>query len=58
MLFAKGDTLNEKMVKKISKSRYENDKVLYNLYSSFVKNGGKANEVLSKQVVLTTFFKQ
>ena len=46
------------MVKKISKNAFENDIILYNLYSSFVKNGGKANEVLSKQVVLTTFFKQ
>ena len=58
MLFAKGDTINEKTVKKISKSRYEKDKVLYNLNSSFVKNGGKANEFLSKKVVLTTSFMQ
>ena len=41
VLFAKGDILNEKTVKKISKSRYAKDKVLYNLYSSFVKNGRK-----------------
>ena len=41
VLFAKGDILNEKTVKKISKSRYAKDKVLHNLYRSFVKNGGK-----------------
>ena len=58
VLFAKGDTLNEKTVKKISKSRYAKDKVLYSLYSSFVKNGGKANEFSSKKVILTTPFIQ
>ena len=44
MLFAKADTLNEKTVRNISKIRYAKDKVLYNMYSSFVKNGGKVNE--------------
>ena len=58
MLFANSDTLNEKRVKKILKSRYAKDKVLYNLYSSFVKNGGKAKEFSSKKVVLTTSFIQ
>ena len=58
MLFAKGDTLKEKAVKKISKNRYAKDKIFYNLYSSIVKNGGKANGFLSKKVVLTTPFIQ
>ena len=58
VLFAKGDRFNKKMVKKISKSRYAKDKVLYNLYSSFVKNGGKANGFSRKNVVLTTSFIQ
>ena len=53
VLFAKGDLLNKKTVKKISKSRYAKDKVLYNLYSSFVKSRGKASEFSSKKVVLT-----
>ena len=56
MLFAKGDMLNEKKVKKISKSRYTKDKVLCNLYSSFVKNASKAKEFSSKKAVLTTVF--
>ena len=56
MLFAKGDTLNEKTIKKISKSRYAKDKVLYNLYSRFVKNGGKTKEFSNKKVVLTKPF--
>ena len=58
LLFAKGDTFNEKKVTKISKSRYAKDRILHNLYKSFVKNGGKANEFSSKKVVLTTLFKQ
>ena len=58
LLFAKGDTFNEKKVTKISKSRYAKDRILHNLYKSFVKNGGKANEFSSKKVVLTTPFKQ
>ena len=58
VLFAKGDALNEKTVKKISKSRYAKDKVLYNLCSSFVKNGGKTKKFSSKKVVLTTPFIQ
>ena len=56
MLFAKGDMLNEKTIKKISKSRYAKDKVLYNLCSSFVKNGGKTMEFSNKKVVLITPF--
>ena len=58
MLFANGDMLNEKKVKKISKSRYTKDKVLCNLYSSFVKNASKAKEFSSKKAVLTTVFRQ
>ena len=58
VLFANGDTLNKKRVKKILKSRYAKDKVLHNLYSSFVKNGGKAKEFSSKEVVLTNPFTQ
>ena len=51
VVFAKVDTLSKKFVKKISKSRYAKGKALYNLYSSFVKNGGKAKEFSSKKVV-------
>ena len=58
MLFAKGDRLNEKTVRKISKSRYAKDNDLYNLYSSFVKYGRKAKKFSSKKVALTTPFKQ
>ena len=45
-------------LQKVTSSRYAKGKVLYNLYSSFVKNGGKANEFSSKKVVLTTPFIQ
>ena len=58
VVFAKVDTLSKKFVKKISKSRYAKGKALYNLYSSFVKNGGKAKEFSSKKVVLTIPFIQ
>ena len=51
MLYAKGDTLNKKKVNKISKNRHKQDNVLYTLYSSLIKNGGKANEFLSKKEI-------
>ena len=58
LLFAKDGTLNKKSGRKILKNRYAKNKVLYNLYSSFVENGGKANEFSSKKVVFPTPFIQ
>ena len=58
LLFAKDGTLNEKTGRKILKCRYAKNKVLYNLYSGFVENGGKANEFSSKKVIFPTLFIQ
>ena len=41
ILFAKGETLDDKTVKNISKSKYSKNIVLYNLYKEYIKNGGK-----------------
>ena len=35
VLFAKGDELNEKTVKKLAKSKYDKDAVLLNMYRKF-----------------------
>ena len=49
ILFAKGDELNEKTVKKLAKSRYDKDTVLLNLYMEFKK------ELKTKVVINTPF---
>ena len=41
VLFGKGKMLDNKTIKKISKSSYVKDNALLNLYNEFVKNGGK-----------------
>ena len=41
ILFAKGDGINKKNLKSISKSNYVKDKVLFNFYNDFIKEGGK-----------------
>ena len=41
LLFAKGETLEDKAVKKLSKSKYSKDIVSYNLYKEYIKNGEK-----------------
>ena len=58
VLFAKGETLDNKTIKKISKSSYVKDKVLLNLYNEFVKNGGKTSDFKDKKVVVNTPFTQ
>ena len=58
VLFAKGETLDNKTIKKNSKSSYVKDKVLLNLYNEFVKNGGKTSDFKSKKVIINTPFIQ
>ena len=58
VLFAKGETLDNKMIKKISKSSYVNGKLLLNLYNEFVKNGGKTSDFKDKKVIINTPFTQ
>ena len=57
-VYTKSETLNEKTVRNISKTRYAKNKILNNLHNSFIKSGGKANEFSSKKVVLTIPFIQ
>ena len=52
-LFAKGDELNEKTVKKLVKSRCDKDTVLLNLYREFKKKGGKIKELKTEAVINT-----
>ena len=58
VLFAKGETLDNKMIKKISKSSYVNGKLLLNLYNEFVKNGGKTSDFKDKKIIINTPFTQ
>ena len=41
ILFAKGETLDDKSVKNISKSKYSKDIMLHNLYKEYIKNREK-----------------
>ena len=36
ILFSKGDEINKKSLKSISKGNYVNDKVLFNFYNDFI----------------------
>lgn len=58
MLIPKGETLDDKTLKKILKSKYGKDIVLYNLYKECIKNGIKKGEFESKKIVITTPFVQ
>ena len=58
ILFAKGETLDDKTVKNISKSKYSKDIVLYNLYKEYIKNGGKKEDSKTKKIVTNTPFVQ
>ena len=50
ILFAKVETLEDKTVKKFSKSKYSKNIVLHNLYKEYVKNGGKINTLCSRRI--------
>ena len=41
ILFGKGETLDDKSVKNISKSKYSKDIMLHNLYKEYIKNREK-----------------
>ena len=58
MLFAKGDGINKKNLKSISKSNYVKDKVLFNFYNDFIKEGGKIQNLAKTNVVINTPFLQ
>ena len=58
VLLAKGETLDNKTIKKILKSSYVKDKVLLNLYNEFVKNGRKMSDFKDKKVIINTPFTQ
>ena len=58
MLFAKGETLEGRTVKKLSKSKYTKDVVLYNLYKEYTKNGGNKEDFKNKKIVINTPFVQ
>ena len=50
VLLAKGETLDNKTIKKILKSSYVKDKVLLNLYNEFVKNGRKMSDFKERKL--------
>ena len=58
ILFAKGDGINKKNLKSISKSNYVKDKVLINFYNEFIKEGGKTENLAKTNVVINTPFLQ
>ena len=58
VLFAKGETLENKTIKEISKNSYVKDKVLLNPYNKPVKNGGKTSDFKDKKVIINTPFTQ
>ena len=58
ILFAKGENLDDKTVKEISKSNYSKDIVLYNLYKEYIKTRGKKEDFKTKKIVINTPFVQ
>ena len=56
VLFAKGKTLDNKTITKISESSYVKDKALFNLCNEFVKNSGKTSDFKDKKVIINTPF--
>ena len=58
ILFAKGETLEDKTVKKLSKSKDSKDIVLFNLYKEYIKNGEKKEGFKTKKIVINTPFVQ
>ena len=58
ILFAKRETLEDKTVKKLSKSKYSKNIVLHNLYKEYIKNGAKKEDFKTKKIVINTSFIQ
>ena len=58
ILFAKREILEDKTVKKLSKSKYSKNIVLYNLYKEYIKNGAKKEDFKTKKIVINTLFIQ
>ena len=56
ILFAKRETLEDKTVKKLSKSKYSKNIVLHNLYKEYIKNGAKKEDFKTKKIVINTPF--
>ena len=58
ILFAKGNGINKKNLKSISKSNYVKDKVFFNFYNDFIKKTGKVEHLAKTNVVINTPFVQ
>ena len=58
ILFAKGNGINKKNLKSISKSNYVKDKVFFNFYNDFIKKTGKVEHLAKTNVVINTPFLQ
>ena len=58
ILFTRRDDLNEKTIKRLSRSRYDKDKVLINLYKEFKKEGGQVKNLKSVTVINTPFIQE
>ena len=55
ILFARGDDINEKTIKRLSGSRYKKDNILINFYKEFKKEGGQVKNLKSVAVINTPF---
>ena len=56
ILFASGDDLNQKTVKRLRKSAYGKDKILFNLYNEFISNNSNEN-ILKEQLLIPPLYK-
>ena len=54
VIFAQGETLDNKTIKFFLESSYVKNKVLLNLYKKFAKNGGKMSDFKDKKVIINT----
>ena len=55
IIFARSDDLNKKIIKRHSRSKYDKDKVLVNLYKEFKKEGGQVKNLKTVAVINTPF---
>ena len=55
IIFSRSDDLNKKIIKRRSRSKYDKDKVLVNLYKEFKKEGGQVKNLKTVAVINTPF---
>ena len=55
IIFARSDDLNKKIIKRRSRSKYDKDKVLVNLYKEFKKEGEQVKNLKTVAVINTPF---